>query len=150
MQAYGDGIPLSIITNLVVGLRSVLRDVLLENNQYLAHLVRVYALYGRNRYIAVIFTVYIIAELGVLFWIYFTPSISCEFVRDSSCAYALTIVAAVTFELPGLASNNNLNSIPLLHRTLIFDSNPLTYIDWSCYIFYSVHRLSFKSHVSDS
>lgn len=102
LQAYGDGIPLSIITNLVVGLR-------------------VYALYGRNRYIAVIFTVYIIAELGVLFWIYFTPSIS-----------------SVTFELPGLASNNNLNSIPLLHLCIVSASSRISELQSSVFLFMQV------------
>jgi len=82
LEAYADGIPLTGITNLVIGLR-------------------VYALYRRNKYIAVFLVTYIIAELAVLLWIYLTPGIS-----------------AVT--LPGPAS---VNKIPLLHSCLVSPSS---------------------------
>lgn len=43
--------------------------------------LRVYALYKRNRYIGGFLLTYIVAELGVLLWLYLTPSIT----RESQC-----------------------------------------------------------------
>jgi len=54
-QPLGEGVPFTFFPDIVIGLR-------------------VYALYGRNKAIAVILTIYIIAELGVALWIYLTPS----------------------------------------------------------------------------
>jgi len=55
-QPFGYGIPLTILPDIVIGLR-------------------VYALYGRNRLIGIFLVLYLVAELGLGFWIYLTPSL---------------------------------------------------------------------------
>jgi len=55
-QPLSEAIPFAFFPDTVIGLR-------------------VYALYGRNKTIAVILATYIIAEVGVAFWIYLTPSV---------------------------------------------------------------------------
>ncbi|KLO12281.1 hypothetical protein SCHPADRAFT_429430 [Schizopora paradoxa] len=37
--------------------------------------IRVYAIYGRNKYLAAFMIIYLIAETGVGLWIYLTPSV---------------------------------------------------------------------------
>jgi len=56
VQPLGEGIPFTFLPNLVIGLR-------------------VYALYGRNKWIGIILSTYFIAELGVALWIYLVPSL---------------------------------------------------------------------------
>jgi len=56
-QPLGQGIPLTFFPDLVIGLR-------------------VYALYNRNKVIAVLLATYLTAELGVALWLYLTPSLS--------------------------------------------------------------------------
>ncbi|KLO07399.1 hypothetical protein SCHPADRAFT_650413 [Schizopora paradoxa] len=53
-QPLAGGIPLTIMPDMVIGLR-------------------VYALYGRNKLIAVLLANYLTAELGVALWLYLTP-----------------------------------------------------------------------------
>jgi len=53
---FGATIPLTIITDLVIGLR-------------------VYALYGRNKFIGALLSTYIIVQNAVTIWIYAVPSI---------------------------------------------------------------------------
>ncbi|KLO16826.1 hypothetical protein SCHPADRAFT_937534 [Schizopora paradoxa] len=55
-QAFAEGTPLTVVTNLIIGLR-------------------VYALYRRNIYIAVMLTAYVLAELVSSLWEYLVPSI---------------------------------------------------------------------------
>jgi len=55
-QPLGEGIPLTFFPDIVIGLR-------------------VYALYGRNKFIAAALTTYLTAELGVALWLYLTPSL---------------------------------------------------------------------------
>ncbi|KLO10211.1 hypothetical protein SCHPADRAFT_530209 [Schizopora paradoxa] len=56
LQPFGEGIPFTIFPDLVIGLR-------------------VYALYGRNRFIGAALATYLAAELGVALWLYLVPSI---------------------------------------------------------------------------
>ncbi|KLO07758.1 hypothetical protein SCHPADRAFT_945004 [Schizopora paradoxa] len=56
LQIFGEGIPLTIFTDLVIGLR-------------------VYALYKRNVYIGIGLILYIVVEFAISFWIYSIPSI---------------------------------------------------------------------------
>ncbi|KLO13202.1 hypothetical protein SCHPADRAFT_928690 [Schizopora paradoxa] len=81
LQVFGDGIPLTIMTNFLIGLR-------------------VYALYKRNRFIGGFLLTYIVAELGVLLWIYLTPSIT-------------------PVVVPGPPS---VNMIPVLHLCIVSNS----------------------------
>ncbi|KLO07856.1 hypothetical protein SCHPADRAFT_944927 [Schizopora paradoxa] len=56
VQPLGEGLPFTFLPNLVIGLR-------------------VYALYGRNKWIGIILAIYFTAELGVALWIYLLPSL---------------------------------------------------------------------------
>jgi len=93
-QMLGQGIPLIAISNMIIGLR-------------------VYALYGRNKYIAVILPTCIIAEISVSIWVYSIPSIH-----------------PVT--LPGPAS---INQIPVLHLCLGSPSDSLSNLQSAAYLF---------------
>jgi len=84
-QAFGEGTPLAIVTDLVIGLR-------------------VYALYGRNKYIAVVLAALLLVQTVVIFLIYLTPSM-----------HAMT--------LPDHASTDQ---IPLLHFCLVETSSRLS------------------------
>jgi len=53
-QPLAGGIPLTIMPDIVIGLR-------------------VYALYGRSKFIAILLATYLTAELGVALWLYLTP-----------------------------------------------------------------------------
>jgi len=94
LQIFGEGIPLTIIIDVIIGLR-------------------VYALYGRNKSIAVILATSIIAEFSVSFWIYSIPSIH-----------------PVT--LPGPAS---ITQIPALHICLGSASSSLSNLQSAAYLF---------------
>jgi len=56
MDPFGEGLPFTILPDFVIGLR-------------------VYALYGRKKYIGIALATYIAAEMGVAFWIYLVPSV---------------------------------------------------------------------------
>lgn len=70
-----------------------------------------YALYKRNKFIGGFLLTYIVAELGVLLWIYLTPSITRECRTYLTLYLNLKSVAAVV--VPGPPS---VNMIPVLHR----------------------------------
>ncbi len=71
-------IPLTFFPDLVIGLRLVINAFLsLHAVSELINLhARVYALYNRNKVIAVLLATYLTAELGVALWLYLTPSLS--------------------------------------------------------------------------
>ncbi len=54
LQAFGEGTPLTVIADIVIGLRSVPRNESYISARSGHPAIRVYALYGRNKYIAVI------------------------------------------------------------------------------------------------
>ncbi len=77
LQIFGEGIPLIITMNIIIGLRYAFYDILSK----ICHAekpYRVYALYGRNKYVAGVLAIYNIAELSVAFWINTIPSIHRE------------------------------------------------------------------------
>ncbi len=77
LEIFGEGIPLSITMNIIIGLRYAFYDILSK----ICHAekpYRVYALYGRNKYVAGVLAIYNIAEFSVAFWINTIPSIHRE------------------------------------------------------------------------
>ncbi|KLO07855.1 hypothetical protein SCHPADRAFT_894327 [Schizopora paradoxa] len=78
VQPLGEGIPFTFLPNIVIGLR--FGDIYALGCRKWFSLkypsnYRVYALYGRNKWIGIILATYFTAELGVALWIYLLPSI---------------------------------------------------------------------------